>query len=165
MNILSAVPKDEYLEAMKSQMGSFTAFGSERLVGTVIGPFFSVTYCSGSEWNRKITNEKNRAIGYVRAVPEGTEVRCVRLAGMTNPASLICFFAVYFLVVCYQGFEAGVTDLGVRFNVVLALICTAVTALVTALTDSLTERGQEGYRVLTAFLHDPRDFYGNVYKY
>lgn len=164
MNILSAVPKDEYLEAMRSEMGSFTAFGSERFVGTVIGPCFSVTYCSGCEWNRKITNEKNRAIGYVRSTPEGTQVRCIRLTGFTNPASLLIYFVTYFLMVLAVQINQGVI-VGLALTVVLALIGTIVTALYTALTDRLTERGQEGYRVVTAFLHDPRDFYGKIYQY
>lgn len=162
MRIASTVPKQEYLAAMRTQIGSFWTFGSERFVGTVLGPFFSVTYCSGSEWNRRITNEKNRAIGYVRSVPEGTEVRCVRLAGMTNPVSLFLYFILYFLMVCYAAFDVGTTSYGLLLYVVLAAVCTALTALITALTDSLTERGQEGHRIVTAFLHDPRDFYGNI---
>lgn len=164
MRIVSSVPRAQYLSEMRSQMESFWSFGSERFVGTVIGPFFSVTYCSGSEWNRKITNEKNRAIGYVRAVPEGTEVRCVRLAGMTNPASLTILFVIYFIMVLVAQFNRE-TMLGLAFTVACAVIGTIVTAIYTAITDSLTERGQEGYRVVTAFLHDPRDFYGNIYKY
>lgn len=164
MRIVSSVPRAQYLSEMRSQMGSFFAFGTDRFVGTVIGPFFSVTYCSGSEWNRKITNEKNRAIGYVRAVPEGTEVRCVRLAGMTNPASLAILFVTYFIMVLVAQFNRE-TMLGLAFTVACAVIGTIVTAIYTAITDSLTERGQEGYRVVTAFLHDPRDFYGNIYKY
>lgn len=164
MRITSVVPKAEYLEAMKSEMGSFAAFGSDRLVGTVIGPFFSVTYCSGAELNRKITNEKNRAIGYVRAVPEGTQVRCVRLAGLTNPASLAILFVVYFIMVLVVQFNRGMM-LGLQFSALCAVIGAVVTGIYTAITDSLTEHGQEGYRVVTAFLHDPRDFYGNIYKY
>lgn len=164
MRIVSSVPRAQYLSEMRSQMDSFWSFGSERFVGTVIGPFFSVTYCSGSEWNRKITNEKNRAIGYVRAVPEGTEVWCVRLAGMTNPASLAILFVIYFIMVLVAQFNRE-TMLGLAFTVACAVIGTIVTAIYTAITDSLTERGQEGYRVVTAFLHDPRDFYGNIYKY
>jgi hypothetical protein len=36
---------------------------------------------------------------------------------------------------------------------------TLTAALITAFTDSITERGQEGSKMLTAFLVDPIDYY------
>ena len=41
---------------------------------------------------------------------------------------------------------------------------TLVVALITAFTDSITERGREGSKVLSAFLIDPVDFYSFVDK-
>lgn len=159
MQIQSNLPKELYLNSMKMQMGSFYAFGSERFVGTILGRFFSITYCSGWEWNRQITNEKNRAIGYVRAGEHGTEVHCIRLAGFTNPLSLISFFVIFLtMFAAFGGF-------GLALSAIASLCTTILTAAVTALTDSLTERGQEGQRIVTAFLHNPQDFYGNIYHY
>ena len=43
-------------------------------------------------------------------------------------------------------------------------VITVIAALATALTDSITERGQDGARTLTAFLIDPVDFYSLVDK-
>ncbi len=159
MKIRSDLPKEQYLDAMKSQIGSFAAFGSERFVGTILGSFFSVTYCSGSEWNRLITNEKNRAIGYVRQAEQGTEICCIRLAGLTNPVSLIILFVVCLIMFAASG------EFGFITSCIASLCCTVLTAPISALTDSLTERGQEGNRIVTAFLHNPQDFYGNIYHY
>ena len=46
-------------------------------------------------------------------------------------------------------------------NVVITLIC----ALISAFADSVTERGQEGARTLTAFLIDPVDYYSLLGKF
>lgn len=103
MKVVSKLPCSIYLYKMKQQMGRFTDFGIERLTGVVIGKFFSVTYHSGHEFNRRITNEKHRAIGFVKPCEDGTEVLCIRLAGMTNPLSLIGLFSFCFLICLLRG--------------------------------------------------------------
>lgn len=157
----SQLPCSVYLYEMKQQMGSFTEFGMERFTGTIIGSFFSVTYHSGHEFNRRVTNEKHRAIGFVRPHGKGTKVSCIRLAGMTNPLSLMAIFGIGFLsFLIGGGLEMA------RMPEILALNAgmTLVIALVTAFTDSVTERGQEGSRLLTAFLIDPVNYYSIVNK-
>lgn len=154
MKVHSQLPYREYLLAMKQQMDSFFAFGMERFTGIILGRFFSVTYHSGYEWNHRITNEKNRAIGFVRPRGDGTEVVCIRLSGLTNPLSLICLFAVFFLC-------GSVSSL--RDRLIFSAVATVFTAGGTAITDSCTERGEEGGRVVSAFLINPSDFYSTVY--
>lgn len=150
-----------YLFSMKEQMSGFTEFGIERFTGIFIGRFFSVTYHSGHEFNRRITNEKHRAIGFIKPDDKGTMVSCIRLAGLTNPLSLIGIFAFCFLIVLLRGgFEVAIMPQMLMVNVAITLI----TALLTAFTDSITERGQEGSKILTAFLIDPADFYSLVNK-
>ncbi len=150
-----------YISAMKEQMSGFTEFGIERFTGTIIGSFFSVTYHSGHEFNRKITNEKHRAIGFVRPNGTGTQISCIRLAGLTNPLSLIGIFSLFFLLTLLKG---GLETALMPELLVLNVAFTLVVALATAFTDSITERGQEGSKILTAFLIDPADFYSLVDK-
>jgi len=161
MKYHSNLPCSRYLSAMKEQMSGVTEFGIERFTGTIIGRFFSITYHSGHEFNRRITNEKHRAIGFVRPDGDGTLISCVRLAGLTNPLSLLGIYAFCFLI----GFLRGGFELALRPELLVAnLVITLVSALVTALTDSITERGQEGSRTLTAFLINPSDYYSLVDK-
>lgn len=161
MKYTSNLPCSIYLYEMKQQMGSFTEFGMERLTGTIIGSFFSVTYHSGHEFNRRVTNEKHRAIGFVRPDGNGTKVSCIRLAGMTNPLSLMAIFGIGFLsYLIGGGLELALMPEILALNAGMTLVI----ALVTAFTDSITERGQEGSRVLTAFLIDPVEYYSIVDK-
>ena len=162
MKLVSKLPCSVYLYEMKQQMGSFTAFGTERLTGIIIGRFFSVTYHSGHEFNRRITNEKHRAIGFARPCKEGTKVSCIRLAGMTNPLSLIGLFSFCMLICLLRG---GL-ELAFMPEILIAnAAITLIAALFTAFTDSVTEKGQEGSKMLTAFLMDPVDYYSLMGKF
>ena len=150
-----------YQMEMKEHMSSFLEFGIERFTGIIIGRFFSITYHSGHEFNRRITNEKHRAIGFIRPNGDGTEISCIRLAGLTNPLSLIGIYAFcFFICLLRGGLELALMPQLLITNAVI----TVIAALATALTDSITERGQEGSRTLTAFLIDPVDFYLLVNK-
>lgn len=162
MKVISKLPCSLYLYEMKQQMGSFTAFGIERLTGIVIGRFFSVTYHSGHEFNRRITNEKHRAIGFTRPCKEGTQIFCIRLAGMTNPLSLIGLFGFCFLLCLLRGgFELALMPEMIFANIAITLIA----ALASAFLSSITERGQDGSKTLTAFLIDPVDYYSLMGKF
>lgn len=162
MKYHSNLPCSAYISAMREQMSGLTEFGIERFTGTIIGRFFSITYHSGHEFNRRITNEKHRAIGFARSCGDGTKISCIRLAGMTNPMSLIGIFGFCFLISLLR----GGTDLALMPEMLITdAVVTVLTALITAFTDSVTERGQEGSRVLTAFLVDPVDFYSLVNKF
>lgn len=161
MKYTSNLPYTVYLYEMKQQMSSFTEFGMERFTGTIIGGFFSITYHSGHEFNRRVTNEKHRAIGFARPDGKGTKISCIRLAGLTNPLSLIGLFGFCFLLFLLGG------GLEIALMPEILGLCagmTLVVALFTAFTDSITERGQEGSRILTAFLIDPLNFYSIVDK-
>ena len=162
MKILSQLPYSVYLYEMKQQMGSFTAFGTERLTGIVIGRFFSITYHSGHEFNRRITNEKHRAIGFAWPCDTGTEVFCIRMAGYTNPLSLICLYSFCFLYCLLRGgFELALMPELMIANAAITLIA----ALISAFVCSITERGQEGSKMLTAFLMDPVNYYSLMGKF
>lgn len=154
MRISSELSKKAYLQAMKGSLESRFDFSNERLVGTVIGPFFSVAHCAGHEWNRKITDEKNRAIGVVRTRGEGTEVIFLHMTGMTNPVSLIGLYALCIVMFAF-------CDLSILSEPqvwVGCLIAVAIIAVVSAVGDSLTERGQQGFKTLMKFLYHPENF-------
>lgn len=161
MKVHSQLPVDQYLSAMKAQMSGFCEFGCERFVGTIMGHLFSITYCSGHEMNRRITNEKSRAIGFVRSAGDGTDVYCIRLKGMSNPVSMLLNFALFYLMFALSG--------DYTFDYIsiwpFALAGSLMMAIITSVTDSITERGQEGSRIMTSFLHDPDDYYANINKY
>lgn len=153
MKIRSPLSSKQYLSAMKSHMESFTDFGVQRYTGIFVGRFFSVTHHSGHEWNRRITNEKQRAIGFVAKDAEGCTVHCIRLAGYTNPISLIVLTLLYSLAFCVQ--EQG-------FDLLLKVwwmpvVCTLLTAVISAAASCWTERGEEGARMINALLIDPVD--------
>ncbi len=154
MRVISQLSKNEYLREMKEQMGRFTSFGTERFTGTIIGPFFSVTHHAGHEFNRRITNEKHRAIGFVRAQQDHTEVCCIRLAGLTNPVSL----ALIYIFCLLFGLFVEPEVLQNKVYYFACVFVTIIAGLATAFTDSITERGQEGSKILTAFLIDPVNY-------
>ena len=161
MKYHSDISYARYQLGMKEQMSSFVEFGIERFTGIIIGRFFSITYHSGHEFNRRITDEKHRAIGFIRPDGDGTEISCVRLAGMTNPLSLIGMYAFCFMLCLIRG---GL-ELALMPQLLIAdAVITLIAALVSALVCSLTERGQEGSKTLTAFLIDPTDYYSLVDK-
>lgn len=160
MRFESQMTHADYLVAMKEQMESFTDFGLERFTGIIIGRFFSITYHSGHEFNRRITNEKHRAIGFVRPSGNGIKVRCIRLAGMTNPISLII---IYCLCLFFSVLKTDLDTALMPQYLLTYAILTLIVALITAVTDSVTERGREGARILSAFLLDPLNFYSNLY--
>ena len=156
MTYYSDKPVSIYMADMKSQLSNFTDFGVERFTGIIIGKFFSVTHHCGHEMNRRVTNEKHRAIGYVSACDEGTKITCIRLAGMTNPLSLVLIYLFCLLLSLLTGVGGEAFSLP---GLLLYAVITLVAALVTAISSSVTERGQEGSRTLTAFLLDPANYY------
>ena len=161
MKIRSSLSHKEYLSAMKSHMESYTDFGVQRFTGLFIGRFFSVTHHSGFEWNRRFTNEKQRVIGFVKKDAEGCTVHCVRLAGYTNPLSLIGFTLLYFLIFSLQD---GGFHLLIGKHWWMPLVGALITAVISAAGSCLTERGEEGSRMINALILDPVDPY-SVMRY
>ena len=155
MLVLSKLPYKTYLYEMKKNLSSFLHFGDERMTGIVLGRFFSITCHAGYEWNRRITNEKQRAIGFARPDGEGTKIYCVRLAGMTNPISLVGMYLCCVLLFLLKG---GFSELSGEMWWG-PLVLTLIVAGISAIGDSWTERGMEAYRTVTAYLLDPSNHY------
>lgn len=153
MIIRSELPYRKYLFELKNNLDGIFEFGEERVAGTVIWRFFSITSHAGHEWNRRITNEKQRAIGFAKPDGDGTKIYCIRLAGLTNPISLVALFLLCMVISLFKMEGLSVAALQI------SLVTTVITAIISAIGDSWTERGQEAYRTLTAYLTDPANYY------
>jgi hypothetical protein len=155
MRIDVALSPKEYMRALRSRRGSFLSFCAERFTGIAVGRFFSITHHAGYEINRRITNERNNAIGYIKKTPDGVQVRYWRTKGITTPQALLFWIPVnflWFLLVCLKN---GI------YEPWLAVLCTlGLTLFVaagSAFCDSLTERGEQGEMEVYALLYDPSD--------
>ena len=153
MIIRSELPYKQYLFELKNNLDGIFEFGEERVAGTVIWRFFSITSHAGYEWNRRITNEKQRAVGFAKLDGDGTKIYCIRLAGLTNPISLVALFLLCMVISLFkmEGFSVAALQ--------ISLLTTVITAIISAIGDSWTERGHEAYRTLTAYLVDPKNYY------
>ena len=153
MIIRSELPYKQYLFELKNNLDGIFEFGEERVAGTVIWRFFSITSHAGYEWNRRITNEKQRAVGFAKPDGDGTKIYCIRLAGLTNPVSLVALFLLCMVISLFkmEGFSVAALQ--------ISLLTTVITAIISAIGDSWTERGHEAYRTLTAYLVDPKNYY------
>ncbi len=161
--MMVAYPKQEcdaYLEALSDRRGSFTSFGQERITGFVVGRCFSVTHHAGHEFNRRITNERSNAIGYVKKTEQGTEVHYIRLKGWTTPQALLGLFCLYFVMTLVIGCvtaTGGPTLPIIGWCSLISLGLAVVHGLVTAVMDSLTEAGAQGTVAITSLMEDPEN--------
>ena len=168
MIVSSNLSKEAYLEEFRSQVkGNYFCFGEERFTGFVIGGFFSIAYHSGYEWNRRITNEKNRAIGFVRKNGAGCKVYAVRLRGYTNPLSIIILFAVFLAILTLRqgNYASGWERWFNPTNIWFALLGTGISVGISAAAAFTTERGQRGWAMVTSLLHCPDDYLNQWLKY
>ncbi len=168
MKIESALKPKEYLDAMKERMEGHFDLGNERFTGFFLGRAFTVTHHAGAEWNRRITNEKNTAVGFVKKTDMGCSVSFVRCRGILSPPLFLTTFAILFIPLLLTLMIGTVTqeispmDIlnvgGVCFGITLFL------GLATALCESLTEAGQEGRKILNALLLDPTDIFSYTHN-
>jgi len=158
----SNLPKSAYLAATKGQMEGHLQFGAERFTGFFVGNCFYVTYHSGWEYNRRITNQKNAAMGYVKRTDEGCEVHFRRFRGLLCPMQffpLLIFFelALIFGTLVRQRWTSGALLLSLG----IGLAAVTVTALISTAAECCTEGSEDGRRTLLSFLMNPMDPYEN----
>lgn len=158
MLIQSVLSTQEYLSALRERMGSFWAFGAERFTGFTAGHWFYVTHHAGYEHFRKITNQKNAALGYLVETAEGCQVKFIRFKGLLCPAQfllscvLTVLIAVLFLILHH--------DLTAEIVSVIGITCAGIIAIAAPLEaykESLTERSEVGEKCLMALLNTPSD--------
>ena len=165
MVIHSPMSKKEYLESLQENMGGHYDFGSDRFTGFFIGSCFYVTHHAGYEWNRRYSNQKNAAMGYVKETEEGCVVRFIRFRGAMCPLVFIPLFLSLGLILTISAVLNGITGIAaILLPWILAFATSAVTAPITAFIESLTQQGEEGRRALLSMLLNPSDPYKNYRK-
>lgn len=155
MEILtSKLSPKTYMAALRSCCRfPLAMFCSERVVGIAIYRFFSVAYYAPREWNRRISGECNRAIGYVKKADDGCEIHFIRSSGMFSPLWLIFWTLVGAL---YFNVEL---EMIYPFSWLICLIFSVVICGISAVRDSLTDAGQEGIVIISDLLQEPNEFY------
>ncbi|MBQ8580089.1 MAG: hypothetical protein IJ448_05290 [Oscillospiraceae bacterium] len=157
MIVESTLPARAYMHHMRSEMGSFAALGHERFTGLFLGRLFCVTYHSGYEWNRRISNQKNTALGYVCKNDDGCRVHYMHLKGLFSPPTFFLTGLLMTLALLAK-FASDLTDLPSLWLIpALAFGATAIAAPIATLIESCTEKSREGAAILKAFLKDPSD--------
>lgn len=158
MTIRSKLTRKQWLCAMKNKMDPPLSFWGERFSGLFLRPFFRVTYHAGYEWNRRITNERNTAIGYVLESESGCTVRCIRTKGILYPSAFILYWAMFFALFCIKAFLSGFPEAPTLWHAAgISFLIMAVVAPLNAFVESFTHRSEEGQCFLTAALIDPAD--------
>lgn len=145
-----------YKAAVRGRLENYRNFLDERFTGRFIGPVFYITHHSFWEWNRRTTGEMNNAIGFLKKTETGCRVCFIHTTGITNPFHLIVYFLLYIVVGIISMRDASLDAAAIR-NVILllSLFGTALTAIVTAISNALTENGIRGEDSLYALMEDP----------
>ena len=159
MNIItSPLSPKEYLDAVKENMGGHCEFGAERFTGFFLGKWFHVTHHAGHEWNRRLTDQKNAAVGYIKETEDGCEVRFLTFKGALIPAQFLLLLVFGAVLTVFMALARGVQDADViRSILLIMLIAIFPMALIRTLFESVTERSDESKRILLAMFLDPKD--------
>ena len=158
MEIQSKVEKKRYLQCLKEQMESPFAFGETRFTGTVLGSFLYITHHAGHEFNRKVTNEKSRTIGFVTRRDGGCAVHAIFTWGYLDPISLVSAYLIgmllTFLMLSMETME-WINPFAIPtvcWGIAAAVLFFGVISYVQCW---FTQRGQESMRELTTLLENP----------
>lgn len=154
MQYIAPLGKKEYLYELRQQMGSFTDFLSERFTGIILGNFIYITHHAGFEWNRKITNEKSRAIGFVTKHGDGCKVRVIFTRGYLELLWMIFYYLLgipLMLLVSNGDWLPNIHIWALAFSVTVGII--------SYIQCWFTERGQYGMCELRGLLQDPSRFW------
>ena len=165
MRVQSDSTPEGYISAMQEQMQGHFDFGQERFTGFFFGRVFTVTYHSGHEWNRRISNQKNTAVGYVRKTKSGCEVRCACLRALMAPTQFLLYYCLLLILALFSLFFSNAGDIAAFAPFALiAFAILLVIAPISALVESFTDAGETGKRTLISFLLDPSDPYAHYNK-
>lgn len=149
MVIYPKTDKNRYLQGLREQLDSWTAFGQQRFTGLVLGTFFYITSHAGYEWDHRISNQKSRAIGFATDCENGWKVSMITTRGYFDPVSMLLW---YLFAMTY--FLARGVELSLKVHIAAAA-CALLIGVGTFVADWFTERGQENMRDLITLLQDP----------
>ncbi len=165
MRIETGYHQDTYLEALRENMGSHFDFSVERFTGFFFGRMFTITHHADFVWNRRITNEKNTAVGFVRKHPEGCEVCFIHVRGLLAPPQFLLYLligsAAYLLPIpFYSDLPSGLFPV----MLLVSLGITGVIAVISAIAESFTEESEAGRKMLFSLLMNPENPYEYINK-
>ena len=150
-----------YLSCLKEQFSSPFSIFRERVTGFSVGPFFSIAYYSPYEWNRRITNECNRAWGYVKEVDGKSQIHYIQGKGLFSPFWILFVYLSWLILFFLFGLNQQI-PLGELFVwqvwVMGAVVSLAICA-VTAFQSSITEAGIAGEYEIEKLIAHPEDYY------
>ena len=158
MKIHTQLSKKQWLCAMKENLGSFTTFGEERFTGFFFGPVFRVYYHSGYEWNRRISNQKNTAIGYVKDTDYGCQIRFLHTKGLLYPSAFLLYCGFLTCICLISAVAHGVLSIpALLISAVIAFGTMIITAPLSALFEAFTDESEEGRKILLTTMIAPDD--------
>ncbi|SFR76700.1 hypothetical protein [Anaeromicropila populeti] len=146
MKYISSLEKEECSERIKESFDSRLGFVEERYVGWMKGPFFSMTYYSGEEVNRRIY-PFIKVLGVIRRGKKRTEIGCVYFYGLTDPISIIVYYLFSFFVLSFKVNEQGITFSQIALISLMPILPFSV---ISFLFSFFSEKGIEGHERLEA---------------
>jgi len=154
MRAVLSINKKYYLHELRQQLGSFSDLWSERFTGIILGNFIYVTHHAGFEWNRRITNEKSRAIGFVTKHGDGCVVNVILSRGYLEPLWMSFFYLLGLLPAVLDSQVQAWHEIPRELHI-WALVFSAIMGISSYIQCWFTERGQYSMRVLIDLLRDP----------
>ena len=159
--VTSDLPKKEYLAELKGCFGSPFYIFDERMVGIVIGSFFSVAHHTEYEYDRRFNTICNRAWGRVKTNPvDGkTEVTFIRGYGQMSPLWILFLsLMISTITMLTGGFEYLAPD-EMAVIYIMGVICALVVCGISTLSAAMSERSAYGAREITKMLEDPKNYF------
>ena len=154
MRYIVPLEKKYYLRELSQQLEGLFGGWSEGFTGVILGNFIYVTHNAGFEWNRRISNERSHAIGFVAKHKDGCSVNVVFTRGNLDPCSLVFTYLICIVLHLIAGYGELHGD-----AYWISAVATVVTGLITWFQCWFTERGQAGMYELRLLLQDPRRFW------
>lgn len=152
MQLISKLSVKEYSSQMRRRVRLFPHPFSGGLSGIVIGRFFSVANRADAEWNRRITHECCRAIGYITEEDGQTVVKFFHTYGHLSVFWLIFWTVIAFII--------SLKSNDLMIQLIFAPISSLVICLITGFEHFLTDNGQAVKADLHRFLEAPDEYYG-----
>ena len=159
MAIVSKHSPKEYMKSLRYYMESHFDFGQERFTGFFLWRLFYVTHHAGFEWNRRITNQKNAAMGFVTKCGDGCKVHYLRFRSVMCP---LVFWPCYGLLLLVAMMDY--TDVPQLTRFIIATVAMLIATPIYTFIECLSQRSEDGRKALVSLLMDPSDPLANYRK-
>lgn len=155
MTILSHLDASTYLYELRQSLGSPTDYWNERFTGIVLGRFICITHhCGNYDWEQRFRFQTNTAIGIVKKASDGCIVRFITTKSILRPLWLI---PAYLIVLLVDILFIKTFQFAIYYSCILT-----ISALLSALIESMTAASKDGYKSLVSLLKNPQNQYENL---